>query len=67
MVLFSVIDDMRDDYLYGAIATEGTLKIHTAETIAEKYRLPVSEVQDIINDYKWDNIREKIWGKKNKA
>jgi hypothetical protein len=67
MVLFSVIDDMRDDYLYGAIATEGTLKIHTAETIAEKYQLSVSEVKDIINDYKWDNIREKIWGKKNKA
>lgn len=64
MVLFSVIDQMRDDYLYGAIATEGTLKIHNADSLAEKYNLPLNEVQDIIAEYKWDNIYEKIWGKR---
>ena len=63
MVKFSVIDQMRDDYLYGAIATEGTLKSHSAESLAEKYNLTVSEVEEIIEDYKWNSIRKKIWGK----
>lgn len=63
MVKFSVIDQMRDDYLYGAIATEGTLKSHSAESLAEKYHLTVDEVEEIIEDYKWNSIRKKIWGK----
>lgn len=64
MVLFSVIDHMRDDYLYGAIVTEGTLKTHDAKSLAEKYNLPLSEVEDIITEYKWDSVYEKIWGKR---
>lgn len=63
MVLFSVIDQMRDDYLYGAIANQGTLMNHTAKTLAEKYGVDEQEVKDIIDEYKWNSIRKKIWGK----
>ena len=63
MVLFSVIDKMRDDYLYGAIASQGTLMNHTAKTLAEKYEIDEKEVQEIIEEYKWNSIRKKIWEK----